>query len=242
MLLPVVNVFDDHYEVTSDKKINPFRDNQIPLNIEEEKKKQGKLIIDSHLDAAKHIVNKVIDNKLEAHIDRFLGNSEAYSKWLESMPKIFPLVLKNYQSSFPRYNKEELELEMEKLNTTLSDGQYLFHGGQWPNSKENEIILENSFSTSFCPQVALRNAEHRGKGYTQNHIDLFVLRTVQSDTKVFAYDQNKSDFGHEKEILFAKGAKLKLIKRENITKNYTACNANNDKKNISVDVIAVDIT
>ncbi|MGU3847378.1 hypothetical protein ACVZHT_38210, partial [Vibrio diabolicus] len=82
------------------------------------------------------------------------------------------------------YNQSDVDADINSIGKTLSDGQFLFHGGLWFSSCENEVTLRKPFSTSFCPQVALRNAEWRGKAYDQGQIDLLVLRVSNPKTNV----------------------------------------------------------
>jgi len=50
----------------------------------------------------------------------------------------------------------------------------------------------------------------KGKAYDNGVLDLFVIRVKNSKTPVFVYDNKDPDLGHEKEVLFASGAKLTL--------------------------------
>lgn len=103
------------------------------------------------------------------------------------------------------------------MENHLSDGQYLFHGGFIPIKIGETFTTIRPFSTSFCPQVALRNAEWAGKAYDAGEVNLIVLRTVNSQTKVFCFRINGTNKGHELEILFAAGAKITFRNKVKIT-------------------------
>ncbi len=134
------------------------------------------------------------------------------------MPSRTPGELSNYRNRFPRYDAALVDTEINNIGALLTDGQYLFHGGAWKSGQQ--LITSAPFSTSLCPQVALRNAEHRGKAYDAGRIDLFALRVINPKTNVFVYRRRGADMGHENEVLFASGATLTLRHQTIIKSNY----------------------
>ncbi len=86
----------------------------------------------------------------------------------------------------------------------------LFHGGHWASDNPT-ITTSRPFSTSFCPQVALRNAEWKGKAYDAGRVDLMVVCVTQPKTKAYAYSR-EGNHGNEKEVVFASGATLTRVR------------------------------
>lgn len=82
-------------------------------------------------------------------------------------------------------------------------------------------MVEHLISTTFCPQIALRNAEFNGKAYDENEINIFILKITNAQTKVFSFNfkQKGTNFSHEKEILFASKANIKIIQKTKIIEN-----------------------
>ncbi|WGE89861.1 hypothetical protein [Actinobacillus arthritidis] len=136
------------------------------------------------------------------------------------MPSKTPAQLTNYQRRHILDNS--VSQVINEIGCVLTEGQFLFHGGSWWGNNEigSECITTRPFSTSFSPQIALLNAEWTGKAYDAGIIDLLVLKVVQPYTKVFSYKIKGTDKGHEKEVLFASGAKLRLVKTELIRSDY----------------------
>jgi phosphoribosyl 1,2-cyclic phosphodiesterase len=58
------------------------------------------------------------------------------------------------------YSAQKVDEGINMIRHTLSEGQALFHGGLWPDNKD-EIILTKPFSTSLCTS----SAEWKGKAY-----------------------------------------------------------------------------
>ncbi|MCG3462972.1 hypothetical protein L7G72_14170 [Xenorhabdus bovienii] len=130
----------------------------------------------------------------------------------------------------------------------LATGQVLFHGGDIVShlNINESIVTERPFSSSFCPAMALRNSNWRGKSYDKNQVNLLILRVVDSNTNAFVFKINGTDKGHEKEVLFASNATLTLRKRTILAKNYTTYKAdeyfNAYKKSVPAYLLHVDIS
>ncbi len=106
------------------------------------------------------------------------------------------------------------------------------------------FVTNQPLSTSFCPQVALRNAEWRGKAYDEGKIDLFVINVIEPNTNIFFYNLNE-ELGNEKEVLFASGATLQLVSKTFVGMHVVA-KANLDystsKKTVPIHILEIDIS
>ncbi|MEF2974766.1 hypothetical protein V3473_27320 [Pseudomonas aeruginosa] len=191
-------------------------------------------------DAATYMGRVGADNGLGDSINRALDNSVAYKHWRQAMPSKTPDALSRYQKSYPNCDFAQVSAEIEGIGQVLSEGQCLFHAGLWPGG--DRLTTDRPLSSSFCPQVALRNADHKGKGYDAGRIDLFVLRATNPRTNVFAYKRKGTNLGHENEVLFAAGANLTLTSSELVNVDYTAGKYGLPNKQISVRVLAIDIS
>lgn len=191
-------------------------------------------------DAAKYIAAVGADNGLGNFIDAALDRSPAYASWRKVMPSSTPPELARYQKSYPHCDFDMVSQEIDAVGHALSEEQCLFHAGLWPGGQH--LITDRPLSTSFCPQVALRNADHLGKGYDAGRIDLFVLRAVDPKTKVFAYKRKGTNLGHENEVVFAAGAALTLRSTDVINTDYPAGKYGFPDKRITVRVLAIDIS
>jgi len=175
-------------------------------------KTKDKLIekLDTPLKLAEFALKNIGDNRIDCFIDDVLEKSKEYKMMKKNMPSKTPKALQDYQKLYPDYNKEEVDKEIKKVNAFLADGQYIFHGGKWFDDKKNELVITKPFSATLSPQIAVNEALHKGKAYDNDGIDLFVLKVKNPKTPVFVYKNKGTKLGHEKEILFASGAKLTL--------------------------------
>lgn len=166
--------------------------------------------VSTHIQAAEYMLLTGADNALEWHIDRALDASAEYRDLRALMPRQVPAALESYQGEF---SEEDWALADEAINcngTLLADGQILFHGGLWPVASRT-FTTARPFSTSFCPQVALRNAEWDGKAYDAGRVDLMVVTAMQSGTMGYAYGR-EGTHGNEKEVVFASAAQLTRVR------------------------------
>lgn len=199
-------------------------------------------LISSHLEAAIYISKTGADNGLENFIDSYLDQDQSYRTLRQAMPSKTPSVLFDFQQKYPNFSAADVDREINNIGHVLSEGQYLFHGGLWPNNAEKTVTLTSPFSTSFCPQVALRNAEWQGKAYDSGQIDLFVLRAEKPRANVFSFRRKGTNMGNEKEILFASGAKLTLHSRTLVRENYAVSKYNHRSKNVPIFVTEVGVS
>lgn len=217
----IVNVFSTPYEKWSQRQTTideamvlvNSKGYSIPeaLNVNDKRI----AVISTHAEAASYILRQSDDNGLERHIDRALDRSAEYHALRKFMPKNEPEAIRTYQGRFSEYDYLEADSAIKAYGMTMAEGQILFHGGLW-TSKNAVFITSRPFSTSFCPQVALRNAEWMGKAYDVGRVDLMLVRVRQPKTPAYACSRN-GDHGNEKEVVFASGAQLTYVAETLVT-------------------------
>lgn len=172
-------------------------------------------VVSSHVEAAHYMLREQYDNGLEGHVNRALDDSHEYDRLRSLMPLEVPDALASYQGQFLDDGLAAADDAIKLHGVALAQGQHLFHGGLWPNGTAR-FTTTRAFSTSFCPQVALRNAEWKSKAFDAGRIDLMVVRVKESVTKAFAYPRD-GDHGNEKEVVFAAGAQLTCISETEVS-------------------------
>lgn len=170
--------------------------------------------VSTPVEAASRMLRESVDQALERHIDDALEASDEYRHLRSLMPQDVPEALNSYQGEFPHYDCAEVDNAINNHGVEIAEGQFLFHGGLWPGITPN-VTTSRPFSTSFCPQVALRNAEWRGKAYDAGRLDLMVVRVKDPKTKAYVFSLD-GDHGNEKEVVFASGAELSLVRETHI--------------------------
>lgn len=212
----VVNVFATPYEDWSkrDTTIEEALDliNNKGLSMIEAMQVNDELIevVSTHTEAATRMLRQRADNGLEFHIDRALDANAEYRALRDSMPMDVPEPLALYQGEFSEDGLEMADEAIKIHGAEIAEGQFLFHGGHWASDSQT-LTTSRPFSTSFCPQVALRNAEWKGKAYDAGRVDLMVVCVTRPKTKAYAYSREGSH-GNEKEIVFASGAQLTRVR------------------------------
>jgi hypothetical protein len=244
--LPLVNVFETPYELWEERD-QTLEEIKVSGSFHERVKVKLEAKLSNYVDAAKHMLVKVVDNQLERFIKDYLKQSSSYNNMRREMPSQTPKVLSDYQRRFQSASFEQVSIEINNHGKVLSEGQYLFHGGLCPINIGESFITDRPFSTSFCPQIALRNAEWAGKAYDADEVNLFVLRTVNPQAKTFCFRLNGTDKGHEAEVLFASGAKMTLRSKTQIKSGnaYKACSQyprRTLKKKIPFYLVEIDIS
>ncbi len=156
------------------------------------------------------------------------------------MPSRTPAEISCYQKDYQKCDLSAVSSAIDQSGSLLSREQYLFHGGLWPGGKS--FITSRPLSTSLCPQVALRNAEHKGKAYDAGRLDLLVLRVVDPATKAFVFKRKGTNLGHECEVLLASNACLTLTNQTQIRDDYMAAKFDCPIKKIPVYVLDVDVS
>jgi hypothetical protein len=248
MNLPFINVFEEPYEAWESRQLGHDEIlNNLQATGKLELSGKSKLIarITNHRDAAIYMLQHGADNGLEFHINQHLRNSPSFREMLSRMPSNVPASIEEYKNSYPAYNIQRVSNDIENFGQKLHEGQALFHGGFCPNESGEIMIIDRPFSTSFCPQVALRNAEWRGKAYEVGEVHLFVLRVISPTVKAYVFSL-EGDLGNEKEILFSSGAKLEVISKTLIRSDYCVCKvddrSNTIKKRVPAYVMEFNIT
>ncbi|UUE94483.1 hypothetical protein [Comamonas thiooxydans] len=245
----VVNVLSTPYEAWSMRSTSPQEALELVknkgLSLIDAFQVKDELVerVSTHVEAASRILREGVDRGLEHHIDDALAASDEYRHLRSLMPQNAPEALNAYQGEFPHYDCEEVDKAINNHGVEAAEGQVLFHGGLW-SSDSPEVTTSRPFSTSFCPQVALRNAEWRGKAYDAGRIDLMVLRVKNSQTKAFAYSL-EGDHGNEKEVVFASGAKLTLVRETHIADvsvHKVDQNLRESQKSVPAYVVEVEIS
>lgn len=217
----VVNLFATPYEDWSNRKTTGQEALNLVKNegcsVIEALQVKDRLIevVSTHNDAAARMLRLRADNGLEGHIDRALDVSAEYRDLLNLMPRDVPDALSSYQGEFSENDWEKADKAIRAHGVELSAGQFLFHGGHWASDIAT-FTTSRPFSTSFCPQVALRNAEWRGKAYDVGRVDLMVVCVVNPQTEAYAYCR-EGNHGQEKEVVFASGAQLTRLRETYIT-------------------------
>lgn len=244
--LPLVNVFDTPYELWSFRKPTPEEiknHSKVYKYFLTEVKDKLLEKINDHFSAAKYIALKGFDNAFENHINNCLNNSNEINDWIGKMPSILPEALYFYKKTYPEYNLEEVCKAINDIGVTLSQGQFVFHGGYFNNL--GTYFTDKPLSTSLCPQVALRSAEWNGKAYDIGQIDLMVIKVKSPISKVFFFNLDQT-LGNEKEVLFAPCARLNIIKKHLIVEKYTVFKVDEDstklKKDIPLYIVEAEIS
>lgn len=243
MILPIIKTFQEPYivrnrrEATLEELLTGNYHPQIGVET------TVKVNVSNPFDAARYMAEVVEDNGLERFIDNFLNTSLECRKWQNAMPAITPEPLIHYKQYYPKFDTVAVDNCIKDIGVFPSVGQHLFRGGFWPEGSTT-LVTDQPLSTSFCPQVALRNAEWRGKAYDEGKIDLFVINVVEPNTNIYFYNLNE-ELGNEKEVLFASGAKLQLVSRTFVGMHEVA-KANLDystsKKTVPIHILEVDIS
>lgn len=243
MNLPLVNVFTKVYiqynyqEIPFEKRLSHFIDTKKMIR----RARSGICFtISNPYTAAMHMCNVGADNGLAGHIEDSLEYDVNFKKMLSLMPNPMPQIFSDYKVTPKAVNSKELNKAILEIGMRLSTHQYLYHGGIWGENNKS-IITQRPLSTSFCPQVAMRNAEHNDKAFNAGRIDLLVLMVVKPITPVFVY-QEIYDTVNEKEVLFASGARLKKRWEHKISEKYEVSSINGQTKKISTYVVMVEIS
>lgn len=177
--------------------------------------------ITSLLDAAHVLAFAGANGDIAWHIENELENGDEYKNWRANMPPVTPQILLDYQQLYPLspVQMDQVNNEVNTHGMMIPHGQILFHGGQWMG-KNAVTQLSIPFATTFCPQVAMREAEHSGKAYKEGYIDLMVIKVVDPQVKAFVFDMDEPEKGNELEVLFAAGATITITNRTSMGHNY----------------------
>lgn len=227
-ILPLVNIFQNGFEVWETRQPTPDEiikniQAKLPINeIHQEIKTQLIQTIQTPEDAIKYCLEKNgYCNTFENFIDDELKKSPTIQQWLSLMPITIPPNLLQYKTNYPEFDPSGVQEEIALINCYLSTNQQLIRAGEIDLWNIGESLVTNTpLSTSFCPQIALRNVNHGAKAYNYGRIDIMLINVVDSSTHVFFYNP-KQEMGHEKEVLVSAGAKLTLKKRTVLKNEHT---------------------
>lgn len=177
--------------------------------------------ITSLLDAAQVLAFAGANGDIAWHIENELENGGEYANWRANMPSVTPQILLDYQQLYPLSQAQMAQANNEINNhgMMIPHDQILFHGGQWMG-KNTVTKLSDPFATTFCPQVAMREAEHSGKAYKAGYIDLMVITVSDPQVKAFVFDMDEPEKGNELEVLFAAGATITVTSRTAMNFKY----------------------
>lgn len=179
----------------------------------------------NYRDAAEYMLNEVVNNRLEFHIDRYLKASGDFKINLSAMPAEDPEFISAYKHLYPNCNFDLVSNDIVAYGRLLPDGQYLFHGGYLPNNIGETFITSRPLSTSLCPQVAIRNADWRGKAFDREEIHLAVIKMKNPKTKGYIFSLD-GELGNEKELLIASGLKLTVVNKTMIRDDFPTSKPN----------------
>ncbi|WP_445357925.1 hypothetical protein [Microbulbifer sp. ANSA005] len=247
---PPINLFSTPYEVweTRDPTIDEMQRSlaehgRYPHEV------KVRLIetIDDPMSAARHsIYKRGACNRFEGFIDRQLESSNEYAVLRQSMSSRTPKSISDYQNRYAASGFAQVAEDIENHGCTVGVGTVLFHGGFWPPEQDSVFVTERPFSTSFCPQIALRNAMWRGKAFDAGELHLLLIQVTGPEVKAFATRFKGTSKGHEKEVVFAPGATISLKNKTLVSDCYEIRKMNKDLseelKNISVFILEAKIS
>lgn len=242
--LGIINIFSSPYEysVTRQPTFNEEREYIALHGLRMPTSREVVSVVYNHFQAATHIAQTPMDGEFEWFVDAALSRDSAYSDLRGMMPAETPPALLDYQEKHTSYNRRRFESEVDEFGVYLSAGQVLYHGGLWPMNADR-FVTNRPFSTTFNPQKAWNIAGHNGKAYRAGRLDIFVVTVSASSTKSYHYTPD-SQHGHEREVVFATGAKLKIIRDTYICDGvvYSGKPFSNENKKVPVHVIEAEIS
>jgi len=245
----VINVFDKPYEAWTwrntslEEALDLVKNKGFHFSQATSVKDKLEEKVSDHFEAARRMLRVGADSGLERHIDSALDENAEYQALRARMPVTEPEELTSYQGSFTEADWGAADVAINEVGMQMAEGQFLFHGGLWDGDNPSTTTTR-PFSTSFCPQIALRNAEWRGKAYDAGRVDLMVVRVTQPATKAYAYSL-EGEHGNEKEIVFASGAKLRRLAESHVTdmKVYKATSGSSiEHKVVPAYVVEVELS
>ncbi|BDU37348.1 hypothetical protein [Vibrio nigripulchritudo] len=197
-------------------------------------------VIKSEIEAANRICNVKYDPSLRQHVNTQLDSLASYKAWMQATNWECPDSLITYQQNYPNYDIAVVEDDIKSFGLVLSEGQVLFHAGAWPAGQTTFQTTE-PFSTSFCPEAAFRNAEHKAKAYNAGKLDLLVITVKSTSANVFPYPR-VGQFAHENEVLFSSGITLTKVNSSTVDTNFRVIKDEYSDKYVAVSVVEVELT
>ncbi|EXH48588.1 hypothetical protein LDX65_05525 [Acinetobacter baumannii] len=245
MTLPLFNAFKTPYEIWNKRQLTPEEISSQKYSILEMVdgvKGEVEKTISCAYEAAVHIAEKGLDIGLKRFIEDALQESEIFKIWRNQMPATIPKNIEKYQQTYPNCDMNKVNEEINSHGRFMSEGQYVFHGGYLFDNGILGFKTSKPLSTTLCPEVALREAEFRGKAYHQGEIHLYILYIKNPRTNAYVFNPKGRKLGHEKEILFGANANLNLISKTLVSEKYfVGLDAINNKE-IPIYVIEASIS
>lgn len=175
--------------------------------------------VSNHVEAAFCVLQDRCTSILDSHIDSFLQEDPNFNHIISLMPKELPEYLSRYKSGHKDISSD-VDEEIERYGIVLPKGQYLFHGGVLKDEIGRAVPCQTEFftarplSTSISPEKAVLLAEHNGKAYDDNELNLNIIEIRGQATKSFVFNIKEGhEHAHEKEILFKSGLNLKITRK-----------------------------
>lgn len=188
--------------------------------------------IDTPEKAASYMVNGLYNTYIENRISQSLNDiNSGYQQARELMPNVTPKILSEYQRLYSSQTKMDIvNTEIINAGDFLAEDQILFHGGGILQNigVNGSYTTTRPLSTSFCPVKAHLNGAWRGKYFHENEANLIVLIVKSMSKPAYVFKINRTDKGHEKEVLIASGATLKVISKNLLCSNYEVRAASED--------------
>lgn len=179
---------------------------------------------------------------IESHIDDFLETDKNFADWRRSMPTAIPKPLSNYQLRHQSGNDyPEVNSIINEVGVCLPDGQYVYHGGLLSRHGA-DFFTARPLSTSLCPQIGVRLAEKHFNALNAGRLELTLLKVKDPKTKAYIFKNRNTNQGHEKEIVFAAGARIYLRGSHLVTMRYGVGTPGGGRKNIPGYVIVGEIS
>lgn len=215
--LPLLSILP-LYSTSSEREPNIFLKGQGGIaSYGNSAKKQ--LVLSTPLQFAKHSVdNRGFCGDLDFQINDILKTrGGVYRSWLKCMPP------RRQARQILRYKDRSVDMIglLEELSglPTLSSGQILYHGGDWPvDLKKGSVAYVNfPFSTSLSSVTAASHASDSGKKSFGPYF-LWVIEIGESfDRSVYVYDVIKDrKWDHEVEVLISPNFSARLRSFESV--------------------------
>jgi hypothetical protein len=240
MSLPLIRLFtfSNPYKIYKSERLSIDEILNGDFSEEEKKfgKKQLKKTIFTPVDAAMHILDVVVDNSLGHFIWKNVSETQEFMNWRGSMPSKIPTHIQRYQNRYPSVDFNQVTIEIDQIRCIPPENQVLFHGGNILNVTNlyKSTKLSRPLSTTFCPQVALRDAEHNGKIYDSGVVYLYVLTVIKPKSNIYVYRHNGcNNLAIEKEVLFSAGACICITRIRKMLSDYKCSKYDNYRGQLS---------
>ena len=243
-VLPLINIFQEPFIRWERRNLDPQEAINGKYSFEEIRAgvKTGNFIsLNNYFESVFYVSKYLGDTMLTCFIESTLAENSVLKSWLREMPSVTPQILKDYQNKYHERDFLEVDVAIRKAMCVLSEGQTLIHGGLWWG-KEDVVITNRPLSTTFCPQVALAETLHNAKAYYSDRIDLIILTCTNPQTNVFVYKHKRIQKAHEKEVLFASGARLQKVREIFITSLDVYKDHGSEGKSVPIYAVEVLIT